>query len=344
LLQSGTGAFPAVAADAGKIHVVWQDGREGKDEIYYSQSNENGSFTAPINISHTPGVSDLPRVVASKNSVSVVWSDSSTGPYQIMLAQSEDGGKTFSPPRTLSDGMSSTGPPDIASDQGKIFVVWDETQQDGERRIMYWNSTAAARNIAGDKGGFEPSIALRGQRVIVAWHTDVDYMQRVFAALSDDGGQSFSTPVFVSAGLERAVSASAAIGPDGRCVIAWSDQGSGKSDVFVSASDKSGKNYSAPRPIAVRLPESIFPVIQIIGDDDIAVAWTTRTSIIYAHTSVEGYLKETSRTLTTSGNVSAPRLAMDAMHPIVVWSESRGGQSQIAISKDKASGELLFPR
>src|SRR5262245_6007320 len=94
-LQGGNGGFPAVAADSGKIHVVWQDDTEGNHEIYYSHSTDSGSFTPALNISHNPGTSDLPRIVVHEKAVDVVWSDTSGGMYQVMLAQSEDGGQTF---------------------------------------------------------------------------------------------------------------------------------------------------------------------------------------------------------------------------------------------------------
>src|SRR5262249_28426976 len=89
------GGFPSVAAEAGTIHLVWQDDPDGNADIYYSHSTPNGAFTAPLNLSRNAGVSDLPRVVARENSVNVVWSDATDGMYHVMLAQSDDGGRSF---------------------------------------------------------------------------------------------------------------------------------------------------------------------------------------------------------------------------------------------------------
>src|SRR5688572_6108250 len=125
LLFLQAGGFPSVAAESGKIHVVWQDDSETNPEILYSHSNENGTFSVPLNISRNSGISDLPRVVVHDKSVSVAWSDMSSGTYQVMLARSEDGGNSFGQAQVLSDGSAITGPPDIVWQDGRLFVVWD---------------------------------------------------------------------------------------------------------------------------------------------------------------------------------------------------------------------------
>ena len=341
-LQGAAGGFPSVAADAGTIHVVWQDDSAGNAEVYYSHSTGSDSFATPLNISRNPGISDLPRVVVHENSVSVVWSDTSTGTYQVMLAQSEDGGSSFGPARTLSDGLASTGPPDVAFQDGRLYVVWDETENDGENRIIYWDSDGSRRTISGGSRGLVPSIAVRGGRLIVAWHTEFEYKQRVYAVQSDDSGHSFSQPVLISPELEQSVTPSVSIAPNGRGFIAWSDRTSGKSEIFLASTDRDGHNYSVPRVIASSARESIFPAIQMITDDDIAIAWTTRNSIIYARISAAGEAKEPARALANSDTAGVPRLAVDAGRQIVVWKDWGASRAQIFISKDKAPGKLLF--
>lgn len=343
-LQGGAGGFPSVAAEGGTIHVVWQDDSAGNGEIYYSHSAPSGSFTTPLNISRNSGISDLPRVVAHQNTVSIVWSDTSSGKYQVMLALSEDGGDSFGPGRVLSDGRASTGPPDIASQDSRLFVVWDETGDDGESRIVRWDSTQPSQVVAGSNRGFVPSIAIQGRRVIIAWHTDFEYKQRVYAVQSEDAGESFSEPILVSGDLQQSVTPSVTIAADGRSFIAWSDRTAGVSEIFLSSSDKDGQNYSPPKVISPRTreAESIFPVIRIVDDDDIEVAWATRNSIVSSRISAAAEPKEWARTLAVSDTAGVPRLAVNDGHPIVVWKDFRAGQSQIFISTDRAAGKSLF--
>jgi BNR repeat protein len=341
-LQGGNGGFPAIAADAGRVHVVWQDDTEGNHEIYYSHSTDSGSFTPALNISHNPGTSDLPRIVVQDKAVDVVWSDTSGGMYQVMLAQSQDGGQTFGAARALSDGKGSSGPPDIARQDGQLFVVWDETDNDGGTRIVYWDSTGSRRAIAGSNHGLVPSVAVRGKRVVIAWHNDIDYKQHVYVAQSNDFGKSFSEPVLVSGDFQRSETASVGIAPGGRCFIAWSDRTSGRSEIFVSMSDSDGENYSAPKVVASPARESTFPDLQVINDDEIAIAWLARGAIVYARMSAAGAEKEPARNLANSESAGVPRLAFSDGIPIVVWKDFGLPRSPIFISRDKAPGKRLF--
>jgi hypothetical protein len=336
------GGFPSVAAESGKIHVVWQDDSETNPEILYSHSNDNGTFSVPLNISRNSGISDLPRVVVHDKSVSVVWSDMSSGTYQVMLARSEDGGNIFGQAQVLSDGSAITGPPDIAWQDGRLFVVWDETNSDGDTRVIYWNSAGSRRAIGGSEGGLVPSIAVRGRRVIVAWHTDVEYKRRVHAVLSDDSGESFSKPMLLSADIQSAVNPAAAISPSGRVFVAWSASANGLPEIFLAASDTDGLNFSPPKLLSLRGREAIFPSIQVIEDDDIAIAAASRGFIVHARVSASGEPREPVRTSLASDEAGVPRVAVDNGRPIIVWKDLRGGQSQIFMFKDNAVSRLEF--
>jgi hypothetical protein len=343
LLQSGGVQFPALTVDAGTVHVVWQDEREGNAEIYYSRAGRQGAFSQARNISHTPGTSDLPRVSANRNLVNVVWSDSTSGTYRIMLAQSTDSGQTFTSPRILSSGAGSAGPPDIATDdQGRIAIVWDEAQPDGARRIMFWKDAAGAKDIASGNGGLTPSIAVKGEKIVVAWHTDSLYEQHVYVTQSSDAGRSFAAPVLVSAKLGRSMTPSVSFAADGRSAVCWVDQTVGKAGVYVAFSDPGGQTYSEPKALPYSAREILFPVIQVVGEDDASVAWTTRESIVFGRISFSGELKAPVRTLSVSSRVGPPRLAVDAENPMIIWSESRSGTNRVVLSKDSRSGEPIF--
>ena len=61
------------------------------------------------------------------------------------------------------------------------------------------------------RGGFLPTVATLDDLVVVAWYTDTLVNQEVYVVRSDDGGESFSAPVKMSTGQERAYAPSVAI-------------------------------------------------------------------------------------------------------------------------------------
>ena len=209
-MQLTTGVFPAVAAEDDTVHLTWQDGREGAYEIYYSRSVSDDGFAAPVNLSHSAGASDLPRILVDGSSVFIVWSDNEGGAYQVKMVRSDDGGETFFDPIRLSDGIESTGPPRLTGERDRVFVVWDQIGET-EAAVMLARVGVPPRDLSVGRGGFLPTVATLDDLVVVAWYTDTLVNQEVYVVRSDDGGESFSAPVKMSTGQERAYAPSVAI-------------------------------------------------------------------------------------------------------------------------------------
>ena len=79
---------PAVASsiNSPNVHVAWNDGTSGNNEIIFSTSTNNGdSFGSTINLSDNPNDSVLPSVAVSNNYVYVAWTDDRTGTSDIFL-------------------------------------------------------------------------------------------------------------------------------------------------------------------------------------------------------------------------------------------------------------------
>lgn len=118
---SSSAAFVVQLAigEDGAVNAVWQEQPGGIFEVFYSRSiDEGASYTAPMNISLTPGVhSGSPDITASGSNVSAVWIDS---PGAIRLSLSSDDGLSWSTPQTVQSGSF----PRIASRGDALYLVW----------------------------------------------------------------------------------------------------------------------------------------------------------------------------------------------------------------------------
>lgn len=88
----GESERPAIVADLYKnIHVVWQDSSSSDTEIYYTYTyNDSQEWTAPVNISNSPGTSCIPAIaIGPDNALHVVWEDNSPGNYEILYTTNE---------------------------------------------------------------------------------------------------------------------------------------------------------------------------------------------------------------------------------------------------------------
>ncbi len=129
---------------------------------------------------------------------------------------------------------------------------------------------------------FDPTIALRGEDLWVAWvdskeggstreahdHSkDTEALRRVLIARSVDGGKSFAAPVTVAedepGGLATIRShsggpAQVALGPAGELYVLWAVNGaadaiSGITSLYLARSDDGGATFSAPTRISTDL-------------------------------------------------------------------------------------------
>lgn len=109
-------------------------------------------------------------------------------------------------------------------------------------------SRAPQRNVA---------VAMAGKRVVAAWEERRRGGDRVYVAMSRDGGRRWSRPVrpgTSAAGADEQWPA-VALGARGRVTVAWSDTAGGIAHVLFSRSAAGGKRFSAPQPIDASAPE-----------------------------------------------------------------------------------------
>ncbi len=130
---------PCIAAAAGgTLHCVWLDDTSGDWEILYSSAAGGSGWTAPLNISSHPGITDSAPTLAldSFGQVYVVWDD-----YGSIYHTARVGG-SWSARTTLSAGSNQQDAHIILDGQNTAHVVWqNRNTPSGTWDIMYmWNA------------------------------------------------------------------------------------------------------------------------------------------------------------------------------------------------------------
>jgi len=121
-----------------------------------------------------------------------------------------------------------------------------------------------------------PSIAARGDTVVVAWFTAAHDTARVLVALSDDGGANFGPPTRVDDGnpVGRAV---VVFDPAGDAVVGWMEQQTPvTADVRVRRVSNGRRSVSQVVATTSSARSSGFPRMTVVGDT-LLVGWTAVT-------------------------------------------------------------------
>src|SRR5882724_4682044 len=114
----------------------------------------------------------------------------------------------FSTPKNVSNNSDFSFTPQLAVDLGgNIYVVWED-DTDTNSNILFSRSTdggvtfSAAKSLSNTSGSsFNPRIAVdAGGSINVVWQDSPDFFRtsNVFFSRSNDGGNTFSTPINLS--------------------------------------------------------------------------------------------------------------------------------------------------
>ncbi len=289
------GYSPKIAADVdGTLYVVFEEFQKGsRQDVFCLQSSNNGlSWTAPVNISHTSGVSAHPDVSVENNgAVDVVWTDTRAGEKtpDIFFARSEDKGKTWTHPVDISNTPGMSSDPAVAVGQdNSIHVVWTDTSKGEKNKDIYytWSTDGGkkwakdpllpAEDISNSPGtSTEPAIAVDQDGIVHAvWldssvgetHPDIFYVSR------DNG--VWCKPINVSHSPRMSDHPTIGCGAKGKVYVSWLDysQKPTAPDIWCAIGDKRGE-FEKPINISNTPGVSGEPTLAANASGVVAFVW-----------------------------------------------------------------------
>lgn len=176
--------------DAGRVHVAWEDTRNGKQDIFFAGRNDGVVEFEPqkrVDTGDTRGsnYSFAPRIASDGDHVYVVWHDGRAGLHRdIYMNYSADGGETWleSAERVESDamGFSESLNPDLVVEGDTAYIVWQDARNVGYdiyyRRIVAGNPATADEEVRldvsdtpGAGNSVQPKIVKRDSVIAVLW-------------------------------------------------------------------------------------------------------------------------------------------------------------------------------
>ena len=216
-----TQRHPRAAAANGTLYVVWDDDRDGFENVYLAISTDGGAtFGGDVKVSgHAPGavVELFPHVTVApaQDRVYVTWQEFASGrdddAGRIMLARYDLAGAKLGPDVRVDSGADAFGkwtPQVVADRTGDPTVVWVDERDAGPGGIPFEHVYMAHSddlgltfrpNVRVDDVGirrgavddplsatldnrWRPSVAIRNRRLFVAWADFRNYNWDIFFA------------------------------------------------------------------------------------------------------------------------------------------------------------------
>jgi hypothetical protein len=303
-----------------------------------------------LNLSLSTEESSNPKVAASGNNVYVVWQENQgegrDSVADIFFARSTDSGKTFSEPVNLSDSPGRSSIPQVAAAGSSVYVVWGESTP-GNSEVFFAKSTdngasfSEPENISNTGGtSINPKVAVTGSGgIIVAWTESLSLTNfEIFAATSDNGGDSFDDPVNMSDN-DQGSSAPALASFGENVYLAWQDDLSGNLDIVLAKSTDGGKSFDDAVNISNTAGRSSAPQIAA-NDDDVYILWQEDNTIRLAGSNDWGSTFRSPTTVGDADSVQKPQIAASGSSVIVA---SGGDDGDIMVVRSSDSGATLSP-
>jgi hypothetical protein len=198
--STGNSLNPSVAVSGSVVHVVWQDIRDGNNEIYYKCSTDGGaSWGTDTRLTNNFAESANPSVTVSGSLVHVTWRDYRDWNYEIYYKCSTDSGVNWEEDRRLTFDDAISWNPSIAVSGSVVHIVWQD-ERDDDREIYYMRSTDSGIHWGADtrltnniSWSLSPSIAVSGSVVHVVWRDYRDGNPEIYFKRSIDAGVNWGT-------------------------------------------------------------------------------------------------------------------------------------------------------
>ena len=353
--------------------LAFEERRRGRDQILLVHTR-NGGRTWSRAVRPTGrrrGATDewWPAVALNpRGRVTVAWVDRSSGGERVYFSRSTDGGRRFGPPRPIDPSAPSGAAqwkPALAAGRGQtVHAAWiDERTRhpDGglpQAGVWYSRIVAGApepgRRLDGGTpaplatkmaDAWAPSVAARGNSVLVTWIDFLRYDWDVFSRLSRDGGASFGPQADVNdtPASDEAIDDTPRAALAGRTpLVAWTDWRKRDTASLVpdeeydtSLATPGGRNRQVD-PYGRRQLSTFAPAICGLSNGDAVVAFQDASggqNDIRIVRMRRGGQRSRARRVDDAGrhggNAWRPQISCARGRVIAAWEDERDGPAQV---------------
>ncbi len=312
--NTGFSEHPQISVNGRNVYVVWADDTSSNRDIYLISSTDGGrTFGDVINLSNNTADSHNQEIDVVGNKVYVAWQDSQrniNGNSNISFVSSTDGGRTFGDVINLSNNAGTSSFPKVSSFKNDVYVIWNIDREDevstiyGKKDGVFFakstdggNSFSKEIRLNFDEKPGEAQIAANDNDVYVVWGSpDPSADQNsnigdndgngvgsggggIFFAKSTDGGNSFTSPIFIKEKFNSSHNVEIVSHSD-ELIIAV--QGSvnepeGNQDIFLMKSLDRGNTFSSAKNISNNAGVSECPSTVVSIDNGIFLTWQDNT-------------------------------------------------------------------
>jgi hypothetical protein len=276
-----------IAACGDTVHLTWSD-KQGpstdvkgvnKFGIFYMRSFDGGlTWENARRLTASPGISFSSSMSVSGSLIHIAWRDDRDGNQEIYYIRSTDGGETWGTETRLTSDPARSYVPGVAANGLSVHVVWVDMRPPGYYGIYYKRSddgglTWGADTRLTDSPSFtlNPSLAVSGENVFVAWDDNQDGNKEIYFKRSADGGQTWQPETRLTFNDGSSLCPSIIVsGPYVHCV--WDNAMNGNTEILYRRSANYGLSWDSIKQLTDNPGSSTWAHVSAYGPS-VHVAW-----------------------------------------------------------------------
>ncbi|TLX91468.1 MAG: hypothetical protein E6K94_03525 [Thaumarchaeota archaeon] len=206
---------PQFSTSQDRIYASWISNvnSQNSDVMFKKSDNDGKSFSKPINLSNSSGISNIIKLRNSKNNVYITWEDKQSDQWKLLFRKSQDYGKKFSNVLNISRGTGNVHLHDLSAEGKNVYVVWAANENISSKiKEVYFRKSSNYGDSFGDTvnlsntddDSLDPHITTShdGSTIYIVW-TECDIKEddpicRIAFTKSLDKGNTFTIPKNVS--------------------------------------------------------------------------------------------------------------------------------------------------
>jgi hypothetical protein len=118
---------PCVGISGSVVNVVWNDKRDGNEEIYFRRSTNAGTnWGAETRLTNDTNYSIYPSITMSASLTHIIWKDKRNGSAEIYYKRSTDAGITWEADTRVTNNTSNEDFVSFAVSGSMVHVLWSD--------------------------------------------------------------------------------------------------------------------------------------------------------------------------------------------------------------------------
>ncbi len=261
--------YPSVAVSSANVHAVWEDERDGNQEVYYKRSTDGGvSWGSDTRLTNAAAYSGDQTVAVSGTNVHVAWYDERDGNSELYYKRSTDNGASWGADQRLTNNSAWSQSPSIGVAGANVHILWDENR-DGNGEVYYKRSTDNGQTWGGDirlttdsGWSWNPSVAVSVNNIHIVWCEDRTGNQEIYYKRSTDNGSTWTSDTGLTNASADSKGQSTTVADS--CVhVVWHDERDGNWEIYYKRNPRGNPvEIEEDRPMTLnarRFAPRVFP-------------------------------------------------------------------------------------